>query len=140
MKFILGSWAFMGPKRLEHSQIGPSFGLFRHFFMARPLLMRLGKRGERMKKHYGKLFLGLMIAGILSFAGARQAHADCSVNSDCVFQGWYEDLAACKTNAYNNGYGYWSTGNSTNCADGNACIACYFCPDANKMAANKTGA
>jgi hypothetical protein len=86
-----------------------------------------------MKKKYGKLFLGLMIAGALSFANASKAHASsCTVESDCVFEGWYEDLSACKTNAYNSGYAYWTTGNSTNCSDGNACIACYFCPSANK--------
>jgi hypothetical protein len=86
-----------------------------------------------MNKKYGKFFLGLMIVAVMSIAGSTRAHAgSCTVNSDCVFEGWYEDLAACKTNAYNSGYPYFDTGASTNCSDGNACIACYFCPSANK--------
>ena len=86
-----------------------------------------------MKRNYGKLFLGLAILGALTFTGAQKAHAaSCTVDADCVFEGWYEDLGACKGNAYAAGYAYFDTGNSTNCSDGNACISCYFCPSSSK--------
>jgi hypothetical protein len=89
-----------------------------------------------MIRLFEKLTLALLLAWAFGTAAPSVVYADsCSVPSDCVFLGWYEDLQACKTNSYNSGYGFWTTGNSTNCSDGNACVACFGCTSAEKKQA-----